>query len=183
MSLATAPRQLETDRLLLRPFSLEDAEDMFRIYSDVETMKYWSEQPAKDVAAAQEMVRKDIEFDGETAVFWAIVDKTSDTVIGKCTLFAYSDQNRRAEIGYVLSRSFWGRGVMTEACKAIINLAFGELQLHRIEADTDVENAGSIALLQKLGFQNEGLFRQRWRVYDEWQDSLMLGLLAPDWQG
>ena len=52
---------------------------------------------------------------------------------------------------------------------------------HRLEADADVDNVPSIALLEKLGFRREGLFPQRWNVYGEWQDSLMLGLLRPDW--
>ena len=71
---------------------------------------------------------------------------------------------------------------MTEVMSSMIDFAFDELDLHRLEADSDTENTGSLALLEKLGFQHEGLFRQRWRVYGEWQDSAMLGLLKPDWQ-
>ena len=60
---------------------------------------------------------------------------------------------------------------------AVIDFAFNTLNLHRIEADVDTENAGSLALLEKLGFQREGLFRERWFVYGKWQDSVMLGLI------
>ncbi|HSM68108.1 MAG TPA: GNAT family protein, partial [Xanthomonadales bacterium] len=62
-----------------------------------------------------------------------------------------------------------------------IDHAFNGMGLHRLEADTDPANTGSLRLLERLGFQREGLFRQRWRVYGQWQDSVMLGLLKPDW--
>ena len=66
---------------------------------------------------------------------------------------------------------------LQQALEAVIAFAFDTLKLHRIEADTDTENAGSLALLEKLGFKREGLFRERWFVYDRWDDSVMLGLL------
>ena len=70
---------------------------------------------------------------------------------------------------------------MYQALEAVIDFAFNTLELHRIEADVDTENASSLGLLEKLGFRREGLFRERWFVYDEWQDSVMLGLLKQEW--
>ena len=95
----------------------------------------------------------------------------------------YSAQNRRAEIGYVLNRKFWRQGLMSEAIRGVINFAFSSMNLHRIEADTDGDNLASLTMLEQLGFQREGYFRERWCVYDEWQDSVMLGLLESDWTG
>ena len=94
----------------------------------------------------------------------------------------YSAQNKRAEVGYILNRVQWRKGLMSEAAIAIIGFAFGTMGLHRLEADTDVDNIGSLALLYKLGFAREGLFRERWWVYGKWQDSVMLGLLKSDWK-
>ena len=70
-----------------------------------------------------------------------------------------------------------GTGSIKQAVEAVIEFAFNTLKLHRIEADTDTENAASLALLEKLGFKREGLFRERWLVYDKWDDSVMLALL------
>ena len=69
---------------------------------------------------------------------------------------------------------------MQQATEALIRFAFNDLKLHRLEADTDTENTGSMALLEKLGFKREGLFRERWYVYDQWADSVMYGLLNSD---
>jgi len=69
---------------------------------------------------------------------------------------------------------------MHQAVEAVIEFAFNSLDLHRIEADVDSENIPSIGLLEKLGFVREGLFRHRWRVYGEWQDSVMLALLKQE---
>jgi RimJ/RimL family protein N-acetyltransferase len=70
---------------------------------------------------------------------------------------------------------------MTEALAAMIDYAFSGLGLHRLEADTDSNNTASLALLEKLGFQREGFFRERWYVNGQRQDSVMLGLLEQDW--
>ena len=72
---------------------------------------------------------------------------------------------------------------MTEALTAMINYAFSSLGLHRLEADSDDKNAASLALLEKLGFEREGFFRERWLVNETWEDSVMLGLLKQDWIG
>lgn len=174
---------LNTGRLYLRPLQLSDAEAMHGIYADPETMRYWSSEPVSQVEDSRKLVQQDLDAAAEgTMTFWAVTERGSDAALGKCALLHYSPANRRAEIGYVLNRGYWGRGLMTEAMRAVIQYAFDEVGLHRLEADTDPANAASLRLLEKLGFRQEGLFRERWRVYGEWQDSVMLGLLKSDWE-
>jgi ribosomal-protein-alanine N-acetyltransferase len=174
---------LETSRTRLRPLSSEDGQAMFEVYSDPETMKYWSSEPVTDMAGAQKLVQADIDWvkDGH-ALLWAITLPSSDKVLGKCVLFQFSPENRRAELGYVLNRSHWGQGLMTEVLEAVIPYAFDRLNLHRIEVDTDPENGGSLRILEKLGFLHEGLFKDRWYVHGQWHDSAMLALLNSEWQ-
>lgn len=183
----TAPRlqavPLDTERLHLRPLALSDAEAMHGIYADPETMRYWSSEPVSQPDDSRRLVQEDLDAaaKGEMA-FWAVTLRGSDQALGKCVLLHHSPANRRAEIGYVLNRRYWGQGLMTEAMQALIRHAFDALDLHRLEADTDPANAASLRLLEKLGFRQEGLFRERWFVYGEWQDSVMLGLLRSDWE-
>lgn len=183
MSLHRSQCHIETARLLLRPLAVTDAPGMFEVYSDEQTMTYWSDPPISTVGEAAKMIRADLDLvSKDAAAFWAVTLRETGEVIGKVTLMHYSAQNQRAEIGYILNRRHWRKGLMCEALTAVLGFAFGALDLNRIEADTDVDNTASLALLEKLGFRREGLFRERWRVYSEWKDSVMLGLLKSDWQ-
>lgn len=182
MDLTEIPRKLSTKDLQLRPSNTTDAEGMFAMLSDPESMKYWSDPPISDLDTAVEVLNKDLESDAQgNSMCWAITLRGQDHMIGKCILFQFSRDNHRAEIGYILNREYWRRGLTHQALQAVIEFAFNTLKLHRIEADVDVENTASLGLLEKLGFEREGLFRERWRVYGEWQDSVMLGLLKQDW--
>ena len=178
MDLNNIPRELNTRDLHLRPSTMADAEGMFAMLSDPESMKYWCDRPISDIEDALKALRRDLESDAQgNSMCWAVTLKGQDEMIGKCILFQFSRDNHRAEIGYILNRNYWRQGLMQQALEAVIDFAFNTLNLHRIEADVDTENAGSLGLLEKLGFQREGLFRERWFVYDEWQDSVMLGLI------
>ncbi len=173
---------LDGDRLRLRGLTEEDTADMHTLYSDEVAMAYWGTPATSTIEESRQLVLRDIRaVDNGSALFWAIEWKATGAVIGKCTLWQYSENNQRAEVGYILNRQYWRMGLMTEALEAMIGYAFSGLGLHRLEADTDSNNTASLALLEKLGFQREGFFRERWYVNGQRQDSVMLGLLVQDW--
>ena len=116
-----------------------------------------------------------------TAVCLGIVPKDATGLIGTCTLFDISRSSRRAEVGFLLGSSAWGRGYMTEALTAFLSYGFGDLDLNRIEADTDPRNLAAIRTLEKLGFVREGLLRERWITDGQKSDSVLLGLLRSEW--
>jgi len=174
-------RTLKTARLHLRPLQRNDARAYLDIFSDAETMAFWSNEPIDSIAEAEDMLQQDIEWvTSGAALCWGIARPEKNCLIGKISLYFFSRQNRRAEIGYILNRRYWRQGLMTEALGAVLDYAFDELELHRVEADVDRNHAGSLALLEKFGFSREGVFRERWFVHGKWHDSVMLGLLAPD---
>ena len=174
---------LETPRVKLRPLSLDDTPRIFAIHSDPRTLEYWSHDPFLDIEQAKELIRANLEWvETGQAVYWALEDRASGGLIGTATLFKFDDQNRHAEVGYILDRACWGRGLMSETLVTMIDHAFNTLELHRLEADTDPRNAPSVALLEKFGFRREGYFRERWWVHGKWLDSLMFGLLRHEYQ-
>lgn len=174
---------LRTERLVLRPFSEDDAPAILEIFSDARTMEYWSAEPIKSLAEAEKLLRADIEWAAlKTTRAWAIALPDSNRYAGKISLFQFDEQNRRAEIGYLLGRQYWGIGLMTEAMSAVLAYAFDEMCLHRIEVDTDPDNLPSLALLDRFGFTREGYFRDRWRVHGAWHDSVMLALLEDEYR-
>lgn len=174
---------LDTPRLRLRAPVEADVRALFAIFSDPETMRYWTTPAMEDVAEAEALLR-DIQqhAEAETLFQWGIARCEDDMVVGTCTLFRMDWEHRRGELGYILRRDHWGRGLAHEALTAIVDHAFGALGLHRLEADIDPRNGASIRSVERLGFTLEGHLRERYFVGGEIQDSLIYGLLAPAWR-
>ena len=107
--------------------------------------------------------------------------QSDGSLIGLCTLFAFYLPSRRCAIGYILQRDCWGQGFMHEALLTLLDHGFSVLDLHRVEADIDPRNAGSQRTLDRLGFVQEGLLRERWIVAGDVCDTALLGLLRRDW--
>jgi len=174
---------INTARTRLRWMTEDDVDSLYRIFSHPEVMRYWGTPPLADRDAAAGLLAEIQEnFRRRTSMKWGIAESESDKVIGTVTLFNLNLDNRRAEVGYGLDRAFWRQGYITEALEGLLSYAFNVLQLHRLEADVDPRNAGSIRTLEKLGFQREGYLRERWHVNGEIQDALFYGLLQPEWK-
>jgi RimJ/RimL family protein N-acetyltransferase len=172
---------LKTIRLLLRPLTEADVPSLFQIHSDPTAMRYWSGPVWNDEERGRAMVMRDMDQSLNDHLRLGIELAETSRLIGTCTLFQINDQCGRAELGYMLGSFAWGQGYMREALCAFINHAFAELNLNRIEADTDPRNAASLRLLASLGFVKEGHFRERWVVDGEVSDSAMFGLLRREW--
>jgi [ribosomal protein S5]-alanine N-acetyltransferase len=173
---------ITTERLVLRWISEDDIESLYEIFSDPQVMRYWSTVPLSDREAAAELQREIAAGNESEKMFkWGLALRDSNTVIGTTTLFNLSLDNGRAEIGYAMARSCWGKGYMHEALTALVSHAFEVMGLRRLEADVDPRNTASIRTLERLGFQREGFLRERWHVNGEIQDALFYGLLRREW--
>lgn len=174
---------LTTSRLVLRDVRDHDVDAVFEMESDPVAMRYWSRPPMQDRAEAVAAVeRSKTFFPDRVGLRWIIARASDDLMLGHASVFSFSEQSARAEIGYGLARRHWGQGFMHETLVAVVDYAFGPLGLRRLEADTHPDNAASIRALERLGFAREGLLRERWQVGDEISDSLLLGLLAREWR-
>ena len=92
---------------------------------------------------------------------WAIELKRDRKVIGGISIRKWNGDNRCADVGYVLSKKYWNKGIITEALKAVINFGFDELNAHRIEAHCDENNIGSYKVMEKAGMKYEGTLREK----------------------
>jgi ribosomal-protein-alanine N-acetyltransferase len=174
--------ELRTGRLLLRPLREPDAAALFAIFSDPEVMLYWSSPAwASPDQAAQLILRELASAAVGESVRLGLVRLEDDALIGTCSLFHLDVQSRRAEIGYALARTAWRQGYVQEAVGALIEYAFTVLDLNRLEADIDPDNEASARSLDRLGFQLEGLLRERWIVAGRVSDSALYGLLRREW--
>lgn len=148
---------LETSRLLLRQFRDSDLEAFLAYRNDPEVAKYqgWDVPYPRHAAVefVHEMVRA-IPAPGQW-IQTAIELKSTHEMIGDVAFHIKKDDERQAFIGYSLARPFWGCGYAFEAVSGILGYLFGELHLHRVIAECDVENTASWKLLEKLGFRRE----------------------------
>jgi len=172
--------ELQTNRLLLRPLSLADAEAFFRYRSLPEVCRFQSFQPK---------TRSEIEAflcENETAPpnspgTWRqlAVCLRDGTLIGDVGLHTLDEW--QLEIGYTLAPEHQGKGYATEAVAAVLQQAFNGWNKHRVTASVDPENQASIRLLERLGFVPEAHFRKSYRMNGEWYDDCVYALLREDW--
>ncbi|HWX95917.1 MAG TPA: GNAT family protein [Solirubrobacteraceae bacterium] len=109
----------------------------------------------------------------------AIVDPVR--IVGMVGFHAVDWQHRSTSIGYWLAQGEEGSGTMTQAVSALVDHAFGEWRLNRVEIRVDVENVRSRALAERLGFQQEGTLRQAMRLDGGYHDDALYAMLAQDW--
>lgn len=175
--------ELTTKRMRLRWLTDADVDALFHIFSHPEVVRYWGAPALADRNAAIKLLNEIQEnFRKRTSMKWGVAELQTNQIIGTVTLFNLNFDNKRAEVGYGLDPAYWRKGYVTEALDALLSYAFEELQLHRLEADVDPRNVGSIRTLEKMGFQREGLMRERWQVNGEIQDAVFYGLLRPEWE-
>jgi len=172
---------IETTRLILKPLTVEDAKSLLEIFSDHEVMRYWNTAPWVGMQAAYDFVNNSHNsmLRHESLVLGVYLKSTGE-LAGKCMLFSYDKESRRAEIGFGLGRPCWGKGYISEAGEALIQYGFISLGLRRIEAEIDPDNYSSAKALEKLGFHREGLLRQRWEINGIVSDSALYGRLVSD---
>ena len=164
---------IETKRLILRQFTVNDIIDFYNIYSDPLAMKYFGKLPYTMQEEAEITVVNIIDaFRNNEGIRWAITLKPSDKLIGSGGFWKLIKSHFRAEIGYDLLPEYWQKGIMTEAISAMNDFAFNEMNLHSIEANVDPENTGSVKLLEKCGFIREGYFKENYFFNGQFLDTL-----------
>ena len=158
---------IETDRLILRRFAMEDAEAMFRRWaSDDEVTKHLT-WPTHSSVEISKMVLTDWTSHYPEPDFynWAIVLKENGPKpIGNISTAHVKESTLCATMGYCMSRAHWGKGVMTEALTAVIDFFFDEVGFNRIDADHAVDNPASGRVMEKSGMRYEGTHRQAVRT-------------------
>ena len=172
---------LTTERLQLRELTARDALSIRDMLSDPEVTRYHDlptiETPHEALRFVAEMLHRRINRQG---IRWALVSKADQHFVGSIGLNHIFAPARRASLGYELKKSSWGHGYATEAVRAVVDFAHGSLGLHRLEASVVPENAASLRVLEKSGFQREGLLRALGFFRGQFQDLVVLSRLSTD---
>jgi RimJ/RimL family protein N-acetyltransferase len=166
---------IETKRLLIRNFKIDDAGDLYDILGDEETMKY--AEPAYTFENTERFLKT---FCVEKAGAVAATLKETGKVIGYVLFNDLGD--KVYEIGWFFNRRYWGQGYAYEACSAIISNSFETQNAHKIVAET-IDAEKSVRLMKKLGMKMEGIQRSHVKdIHGNWTDFFLFGMLKGDWQ-
>ena len=155
-------RILNTDRLILRRFTLGDAENMYKNWaSDEEVTRFLTWPPHASVEVTKSLLTDWISrYEEDSYYNWVIELKESGDVIGSISVVKLNENINGADIGYCMSRAHWGKGIMPEALKAVIKYLFCEVGCNRIAASHDVNNPKSGRVMDKAGMKLEGTLRR-----------------------
>jgi len=170
--------KLETSRLNLRPFVIEDASEVFAYASDPMVSRFTTWSSPKAPMDSRLLIETFIERARKNEpVPWGIVLKETQRLIGATGFDAWDGCHSRREFGYSLSRQYWGQGLATEAAKIVVQFGFEVMGLHRIEAKCMVENAASERVMQKVGLTFEGILRGYWLKHETYRDVKLYSIL------
>lgn len=173
-----------TNRLLLRKFSLNDAQNMFDNWAnDEQVTKYLSWKPHGNIENTKNWINTLVNLYLNLDTYnWAIVIKENSQVIGSISIVKLFEKDSRCEIGYCISRQYWNKGIMTETLKAIIKFCIIDLEINRVEAFHHINNIISGKVMIKAGMKYEGRLRQYIiNNQNEYVDCDMYSILKEDY--
>lgn len=155
-------KAIETDRLILRQFRVEDKNAMYENWaSNPEVTKYLTWPPHESVELTGMLLENwTKEYEKEDKYNWAIVIKETDELIGNISVVEQKEYIKEAQLGYCMGKAFWGQEFMPEAAKAVIDYLFFEVGFERIYAGHDIANPKSGRVMEKVGMKKEGVHRK-----------------------
>lgn len=172
---------ITTERLVLRKMVATDSKDMLEYFSDEQVMKFYGLSPFEsEQDALDEINWYDRIFETDQGIRWAL-QTNEGKIIGSCGFHNWDQRHHRAEMGYELSRDYWGQGLMSEVLTAVIDYGFNTLSLNRIQALVEPENAQSLRLLEKAGFRQEGILSQYEFTLGKYDDLYMCALVKSEY--
>ncbi len=176
--------ELTTERLYLRPYREDDWEAIQEYAADPEVSQHqpWGPNTEEDTRQFLQNTIQENEQIERTAYHFVLVLRFEGQLIGGCTLRITNARFGEAMIGYTLNRRFWNQGYTTEAARALLELGFQTLYLHRITSWCTPENIGSWRVMEKIGMRNEGHEREAVHFKGKWRDWLRYAMLDQEWK-
>lgn len=161
-------KQIETERLLLRRFTIEDAPKMYENWaSDHQVTKYLMWQPHTSAEATAELLKEWVEgYQEESKYEWCIELKEIGEPIGSMGVVRCLEKAELVEIGYCISRKYWHQGITSEALQAVVDFLFDEVGVNRVESCHDPRNPYSGKVMEKCGLRYEGT-----KIQGDWNNS------------
>ena len=175
------PPRIETPRLVIRAITWDDLPDIWEYASDAEVARYTIFDRHTSEEQTREFVRQTLEKygRGEPAAL-AIALRSEGRLVGACGFRNWDRAAARIEIGYAIQRRHWGKGIATEAVRAVLGFAFEQMGLNRVEAHCIVDHVASRRVLEKAGMRREGILRQHESFKGAFQDLALYSILRQE---
>lgn len=171
---------LETERLLLKKFTPEDFIYIFENYPEQEIKILLGHKTDAEFQKEKSRYLKGYTTYNRSFVFFQLIHKTENKIIGGCGFHNWLAEHSRAELGYELTDdNFKNQGLMTEAVTTIINFGFSIMKLHRIEAIVGPDNIPSLKIMEHFNFIKEGILKEHYLVNGIYEDSIIFSKLIP----
>jgi ribosomal-protein-alanine N-acetyltransferase len=149
------------------------------LYGDADNLRYWGTDPSSDIDETRAMLRWHLTFRPRQYVLWAVEERKSRRMIGMINYHRRELREKRVDVGWIALPGSQGRGLMTEAGRALLRHLFDDLKVHKVEALIRRDNKPSAALARRLGFRLEGgPIRDRWLVDGKWHSVMLYGLIV-----
>lgn len=171
---------LVTPRLRLRQFRAEDAGAMHGCFADPEAMRFWNTPVHTKLIETERAVLRFIDCTPSYYRFWAVAEAAADHCVGMVNYHDGHIRCKRVAIGYIIDPARHRQGIAAEALSAMLDFCFDALGFHRLQAFIHPDNTASRALVEKLGFRQEGRLGDNLRVGDDWRDDMLYALLATE---
>jgi len=145
---------LETERLYLREFSIDDAQNLFELNTDPEVLEFTGDSPFSNIKESEQFIHAYNAYQVTGYGRWAVIRKSDKQFLGWCGL-KYHPLQKYTDLGFRFFKTFWNQGFATESSRGVIEYAFTDLGLDNLVARVESENKSSVAVLNKLGFTLE----------------------------
>ncbi len=176
---------IETERLLLRPFTRGDLDEVFAYRSRADVCRYLFDEPMTRETCAETIQARvgqlSLEQDGDRIVLAVVVRETVE-LVGEVSLILRSADARQGEIGYILHPRAQGHGYATEAAGALLRLGFEGARMHRIHARCHAPNLPSARVMERLGMRREAHFRHHALTKGTWDEEFIYAILDDEWR-
>lgn len=168
---------LKSDRLILRPFTMDDIRDVYLYASDPKVTEFLTWETHEDILETEQILNNF--YIGSNGIY-AIELEIEERCIG-CIDLRLDAENDKGSFGFVLNSNYWNQGYMSESLQLILDFAFIKLGLNRIESTHYLENKASGRVMEKCGMKYEGTGLQELKVKDIYYDVVHYGILKEDW--
>lgn len=175
--------RLETERLILRRFEMEDSEALYvNVTSDSMVNKFLTWQLHNNISDTVLLLRGWMErYQDNERYCWAIELKETNQVVGVIASPTVRNRTDTVDVTYCIGSQWWGKGLATEALQAVVDFFFKVVEVNRIEAGYDVNNPNSGRVMEKIGMQKEGIIRQAGRNNQGLFDIVQCSILRREW--